>query len=126
MIVPIENPLEVVSGARAKLGAPIEVDLDGRGIRSLERIGSAYLVVAGPPADIGSFALYRWSGQARGAAPQAIRARLGALRPEALFEVPGTADVQILSDDGGVEKNGVRCKDRPPDERSFRSITVRP
>ncbi len=126
LIVPIENPREVVAGARARLGAPIEIDLGGRGIRSLERVGSSYLVVAGPPADEGSFALYRWSGEARSAPSPVSGARLGTLRPEALFEVPGTPGVQMLSDDGGVKENGIRCKDRPKEEQSFRSIIVRP
>ena len=49
LIVPLNNPASVVEGARAELGDPIELDLEGRGIRSLELVGTTYLVVAGPP-----------------------------------------------------------------------------
>jgi len=52
-----------VGCCRARFGAPIELDLDRRGIRSIERVGAAYLIVADPSADRGSFALFRWSGQ---------------------------------------------------------------
>ena len=123
LVVPIENPRELLSRKPAKLGQPIELPLDGRGIRSIERVGSHYLIVAGPPADEGSFALYRWSGKA-GDKPVPLAVDLQTLRPEALFQVPGTKSVQILSDDGGVEVGGVTCKKLPQAQRSFRSITV--
>ena len=123
LVVPIENPRELLSRKPAKLGKPIELPLDGRGIRSIERIGSHYLIVAGPPADEGSFALYRWSGKA-GDKPVPLAVDLQTLRPEALFQVPGTKSVQILSDDGAVEVGGVKCKKLPQAQRSFRSITV--
>ena len=125
LIVPLENPDEVVmNGARARLGAASQLDLGGRGIRSIERVGDIYLIVAGPPADAGTFALYRWSGKAGEAAAPMPGTALGTLRPEALFAVPNTRRIQILSDDGGIETNGVACKDRLAIERSFRSITI--
>jgi len=126
LIVTLENPSEVVAGARARLGAPFELDLGGLGIRSIERIGSSYLVVAGPPADTGSFALYRWSGAAGAPATRVTAIAFDSLRPEALLGIPGTPSVQILSDDGGVKTDGIECKDRPVAERAFRSITIKP
>jgi len=126
LVVPLENPGEVIKGARAKLGAPHELDLGGRGVRSIERVGTGYLIVAGPPADGGSFALYRWSGRAGEGAQALTGIMLGTLRPEALFALPGTTSVQLLSDDGGVEVNGVDCKDRPAAVQSFRSVTLQP
>ena len=48
LIVPLNNPAGVVEGARAELGDPIELDLEGRGIRSIELVGTRYLVIAGP------------------------------------------------------------------------------
>jgi hypothetical protein len=86
LLVPLLNPAAVVAGEQAaRLGQAIELDLGDRGIRSIERVGSAYLIVAGPPADSGSFRLFRWSGAA-GDAPQAlIDVDLQDLRPEALF-----------------------------------------
>ena len=126
LIVPIANPREVVLGtARAAIGSPVELDLGGRGIRSIERVAGAYLVVAGPPADDGDFALYRWSGAA-GDAPQRIDVALGTLRPEALYAIPGTRRVQLLSDDGGIEIGGTACKDLPAARRSFRGLVITP
>ena len=126
LIVPLLNPREVVTGHRAKLGAGIELDLGGRGIRSIERVGKAYLVVAGPVADTGSFALYRWTGQAKQKPALLPQIDFKTLRPEALFAVPNTATVQVLSDDGGVLTDDVECKKRPPAERSFRSVVIKP
>ena len=54
-----------VGGCRAHFGTPIELDLGQRGVRSIERVGAAYLIVAGSSADRGSFALFRWSRQSR-------------------------------------------------------------
>lgn len=123
LVVPIENPRELLAGKPARFGTPLELPLEGRGIRSIERIGSGYLIVAGPPADEGSFALYRWSGKAHDK-PAAIAADLQTLRPEAVFEVPGTNSVQILSDDGGLMVNGVACKKLPAAQRAFRSLMI--
>lgn len=126
LVVAIDNPAAAIEGQRARIGAVSELALDGRGIRSLERTGSGYLVVAGPTGDEGRFALYRWSGVA-GQAP-ALRPDVDfkTLRPEALFVLPDSQDVQLLSDDGGVKTAGVECKALPVAQRSFRSITVRP
>ena len=125
VVVPLRNPAEVVAGKRAQFDAPLALDLGGRGIRSMERVGTGYLIVAGPPADEGSFALYRWSGRAGDAAKPMPSVDLGSLRPEALFEIPGGA-VQLLSDDGGVEVGGVACKKLPQGKRGFRSLELKP
>lgn len=124
LIVPLENPEGMIRGEAARLGAPLMLDLDGRGIRSIERRGSSHLLVAGPAADRGEFALYRWSG--RGAdQPVALRnVDLSDLRPEALFAIPGGSEVQVLSDDGGVRDGGKACKDRKPSRQSFRSVVI--
>lgn len=127
LIVPLENPKDLIKGKKAKFGLPITLDLKGRGIRSIELVsGSGYLVVAGPTADNGSFALLRWSGTS-GAAAQAVpQVEFENFRPEALFAIPDTDTVQILSDDGGANMDGMRCKDREKSRQSFRSMTVKP
>lgn len=127
LIVPLENPKDLIKGKKAKFGLPIRLDLKGRGIRSIELVsGSSYLVVAGPTADNGSFSLLRWSGKS-GAAAQAVpQIEFENFRPEALFAIPDTDTVQILSDDGGVNMDGMRCKDREKSTQSFRSMTVKP
>jgi len=126
IVIPLDNPADVVtSGARAQFGAAYEFDFGGRGIRSLERVGGSYLIVAGPIAEQGTFALYRWSG-VRGEAPKALEVDLGTLRPEALIAIPHSAEIQLLSDDGGVETDGVTCKDLEFAKQSFRSVILTP
>lgn len=124
LLVPLDNPEAVVSGKASRIGAPILLDLGGRGIRSIELGASATFFVTGAPDDSGGFALYRWSGKADEVPALVKDIDFGSLRPEALFEVPASNQLQILSDDGGVETGGVACKDRPAAGQSFRSVTV--
>jgi hypothetical protein len=126
LVIPLLNPGEVIAGSRARFAAPIELDLGQRGIRSIERIGSSWLIVAGPTADRGRFALYRWSGQAGDAATPVAGVDLKDLRPEALFALPGSGQVKLLSDDGGIKMAGVECKELPATRQTFRSLTLTP
>lgn len=124
LLIPLDNPDEVIAGQHARFGQPLELDLGQRGIRSIERIGNSYLIVAGPTGDKGSFTLFRWSGE-RGNAPIPISAAdLKDLRPEALFAIPGGNRVQLLSDDGGVVIGGIECKKMPAAEQTFRSLNL--
>lgn len=125
IVIPLLNPAELVDGqGPARFGTVIRLDLGGRGVRSIERVGSGYLIAAGPPADVGTFALFRWSGKAADA-PTPVKAELGTLRPEALFAWPD-GQVTLLSDDGGVMVGKKACKDAAPAKRSFRALDVRP
>ncbi|MGH6645367.1 DUF3616 domain-containing protein [Aquabacterium sp.] len=122
LLVPLENPSEVIDhGARARFGQAIQLDLGRRGIRSIDWVGSSYLIVAGPTADKGTFALYRWSGDA-GQAPVLVKGvDFKGLHPEALFAVPGMQGVQVLSDDGQRKHRGLACKVLPRGWQGFRS-----
>ena len=93
-------------------------------MRSLERVGNGYLVAAGPAADDGTFALFRWTGKP-GEAPVALKVELGTLRPEALFAWPD-GQVTLLSDDGGIKVGKQACKDADKAKRSFRALDVKP
>jgi hypothetical protein len=126
LLIPLENPGEVIAGRPARFGTPIELDLGRRGIRSIERVGDSYLIAAGPTADSGSFALFRWSGRPGDAASPLTGIKLDDLRPEALFAIPHTSQVQLLSDDGGVTIDGVKCKKLPASRQTFRSLIVTP
>jgi len=127
LLIPFENPAEVVEHARhARFGPPIELDLGRRGVRSIELVGDVYYLVAGPTADKGSFALYRWSGRAGDPAQPLTGIDLASLRPEALFALPGNTRLQLLSDDGGVRIGGRECKDFPKARQAFRSLVVEP
>lgn len=124
LVVPLENPQEVIEGKVARFGAAIQLNLANRGIRSIERIGSSYLIVAGPAADIGSFSLYRWSGDAAQSPVILDNADFKGLRPEAMFAIPGSNKVQFLSDDGQRLIGGVECKRLDKSKQSFRSLIV--
>ena len=126
LLIPLDNPEQVIEGQRARFGPAIELDLGQRGIRSIERIGTGYLIVAGPTGDKGTFALYRWSGQRQDTPTPLTGTDLKNLRPEALFAVPGSQQAQILSDDGGVPVDGAECKRLPAEGQGFRSETITP
>lgn len=113
LIVPVFNFTTLAISNRppgaALFGAPIEMDLFGRGIRSLEGSASNYLIVAGPaggqadhyPQD---FRLYTWSGNPADQ-PQQRAADLSGLNPEGIAELPPPAwtaatQFQIISDNG--------------------------
>jgi hypothetical protein len=153
LIVPVLNIAELINlgggpAGTARFGTPIQLDLGGRGIRSIERNSAGdYLIVAGPsgaasgaaPAD---FRLYRWSGAASDA-PLLLNADLssllgGAGSPEAIVEVPAnltaTSNLQLLVDDGDTiwYANGVISKDLETTSgygkplQKFRSLQLSP
>ncbi|GJD51016.1 hypothetical protein OPKNFCMD_3767 [Methylobacterium crusticola] len=136
MVVAFENPGEVVaSGAAPRLGAPVTLDLKGRGIRDIAYVPAAksYYVVAGPSGGGGEpFDLYRWSGEA-GAAPTRVPGAAAAFaaipdfQPEAVLPNAAGDRVQVLSDDGdAVLKDGSKdqkCEDAKR-QRRFRSVVL--
>ncbi len=125
LLLQLENPQDVVQGKRARFGPPIALDLGGKGIRSIERRGTAYFLVAGPPGPGKDFGVYRWSGQVAAAPTPVNVPELRGLNPEALFfDHAGT--MHILSDDGKDQPGGAKCKKLAKGERQFRHIAVPP
>lgn len=140
LIVPVLNftTLAISNGppGAALFGPPIEMDLYGRGIRSLEGSASNYLIVAGPaggqadhyPQD---FRLYTWNGNPADQ-PQQRAADLSGLNPEGIAELsppPWTAATQFqLITDGGTAVyygDDVAAKSLPVvNFRKFRSDRV--
>jgi hypothetical protein len=55
----------------------------------------------------------------RGQAAPVALLDLGSLRPEALFEVPGTHELRLLSDDASISTAGLACDERPPGAEGF-------
>lgn len=127
LLVPIENPKEVILGKKTKIGMPIEIVLDGRGIRSIEfsQERDLYFIVAGPYGDVGSFALYTWSGRP-GNEPEIIEGvDLGTLNVEAIYFAPGDKmHLQAISDDGDRKINGKDCKKVDRKAQSFRAMSL--
>lgn len=134
LIVPVLNIDTLVTGATpdsrpqgsASFGAPIFLDLGGRGIRSLDRNDAGqYIITAGSAGDTGpapnDFRLYRWTGNALDA-PVDLGADLAAQDIgggsfESLAEVPATLGagtiLQALLDNGDSTfyGDGIAAKD---------------
>jgi hypothetical protein len=105
LIVPLVNPADVLTGRRARFGAPLELDLGGLGIRDMVYLPHAqqYLVLAGPFGP-GKGRIYTWSGQASDAPKPVKGIDLAGWNPEAcLFYPSEPSKVQILSDDGAAK-----------------------
>lgn len=119
LVILLRNPEQVIAGGPAVFGEALRLDLGGLAIRSIELVGAAYMIVAGPHADHGEFALYQWSGDARQKPVRLAHQEFGTVRPEALFAIPGTRKVQILSDDGGDH-----VKELAQEKQTFQSVTV--
>lgn len=125
IVVPLTNPADVVAGAaRPRFGTPERLDLGKRGIRSIDRVGDRYVIIAGPfgdggPVEGGDFAIYTWSGPGGSAPKRETGVTLGDLRPEAMF---GAAkEVYLLSDDGTKA-----CKDLPDqNQKTFRGLAIK-
>jgi hypothetical protein len=120
LIVPLQNPAAVSKGKPAVFGTPILLDLGGRGVRSLERVGDRYLIVAGPIDDGDDFRIYGWAGPQTTVVTELPKAVLGDLHVEALFALG--QDVYVLSDDG--KRDGIECDARPT--KSFRGLRIKP
>ena len=113
LIVVVTNftKLAISRGApgSTRFGAPIELDLGGRGIRSIEGNSSGYVIIAGPPGVAtgnppSDFRLYTWTGKANDA-PQERDTDLSGFNPEGIVQLPtgsrtSNSLVEILSDNG--------------------------
>lgn len=139
LVVPLLNLSALLTGlsSTASFGAPIELDLGGRGIRSMTRnANDEYLILAGPPASTGSFALYLWDGNA--ASPPVLlatdvdaRALEADASPEGLLGMADSLDactrVRVLMDGGDtiLYGDGLSAKRHPVTRfRKFRSDSV--
>jgi hypothetical protein len=142
IVAELTNPAQLIKDSPSKpaLGKVFELDLEGRGIRSIELVSESkgYLLVAGPfdggdsfPASKPRFALYRWPSL--GAAPQRLDVSFPTdFGPEALYQVPSagaaTASTSttwaFLSDDGDRMIGADTCKKAPEKTRRFHRATI--
>lgn len=130
LLVPLRNPRAIIDdGAAPVFGDPIQLDLGGRGIRSLEQVGDEVLVAAGPygtavtSSVLPAFALFRWSGKATEGAAFVSALDAGTFRPEALFFDTQTQELVLLSDDGDEQVGDSACKEKsvPVSSKAFRA-----
>jgi len=143
LIVPVQNYAALIAGTatQATFGAPIELELGGRGIRSIDKgTDGNYLIVAGPagaasPDVDRNFALFAWDGNAN-SAPVELSNDLDKLRAasggsfESTVEVAGPVkagtQVQLLLDNGDTLWDGkTASKDLPPADQKFDGFVVR-
>ncbi len=140
LIVPVTNFTTIVdSGAgsgSAAFGTPIQLNLAGRGIRSLECNANGCILIGGAADGGGNFALYTWSGNA-GDAPELRAADSTALSTggsfESFAELPAgnfmgangdTLTLQLVTDNGDTVwyGNGTASKDlAETNQQKFRS-----
>jgi hypothetical protein len=124
LLIPLENPEQVITGQRAKFGEPILLPLDGLGVRDIAFWKNQYLIVGGSVDGRGHSALYRWDGKS--AAPKKVDwFKLENFNPEALIVYPGRDAFQVLSDDGTRRIGTETCKNlHDAKQRRFRSVWV--
>jgi Protein of unknown function (DUF3616) len=136
LILPLTNPLDLIQKnekeIKAIFGKPIELDLGGLGIRSIEywQAYQNYLIIAGAYDSSEQFGLYWWSGNCQDT-PQKIESinLPDDFRPEAVLFYPNLENkFQILSDDGSIIRvDGKECKEIKDEnhcEKYFRSLWI--
>ncbi|MES2572655.1 MAG: DUF3616 domain-containing protein [Verrucomicrobiota bacterium] len=126
LLIPLLNPNEVVQGANARFGDPIEIDLGGLGIRSIDFQAGRYLIIAGPIESVGASRLYEWNGKDQ---PKLVEGIVFTrINPEGVvFDgKDGTKEYFVVSDDGNVPIDGINCKYLEDDsKKQFRAKLFR-
>lgn len=100
LLVPLENPKEIMAGQPVRLGEPILLDLDTLGIRDLAWSGREWFCIAGRSGGGGTARLYRWQPGDTGAV-RIDHTGFKLANPEALTVVgpPESPRLLVLSDD---------------------------
>ncbi len=128
LLVPLLNPSELIQGRRARFGEPIQLDLGGYGIRSIDRDKDNYLIIAGSHDNDGESRAYAWAGGAS-IPVHMTGVRFPGLNPEGLAysNEHGQTEFFILSDDGTLKIDGEDCKRiKNPAFRQFRGYELLP
>jgi len=124
LLIPLENPEAVaIEGDDPVFGEPLRLDLDGRGVRSIERLGdTGYLIAAGSPAGRAD-RVYFWSGSAD-AAPGLVATL--ELNVEGIAYHAEGRRLILVSDDGARLVQGAPCKSTPDvADRRFSTRSVK-
>ncbi|MHC5100452.1 MAG: hypothetical protein ACYSOG_01295, partial [Planctomycetota bacterium] len=133
LVIPLANPeAMVLSGADPNLEAPLFIDLDDLGIRSMEYSPSfgEYLIIAGSHQggdDEPVQYLYNYDFTVQ---DRDKLATFTGITPEAIFQFPDANDINLLSDDGtriiDTPSGPVTNKDLPREQRTYRTRTIKP
>ena len=139
LLIPLTNAEDVIlKSAKPLLGDPIYLNLDKRGIRSVEysAFHNKYFIIGGPIDNEMQSALYSWSGD-KELLPKLLKL-FPDMNPEAIAVQDNSAKLHIFSDDGNVKykvsqeetneklSNGFSsCKSlKNSNKKRFRSITI--
>lgn len=106
----------------ATIGAPIELDLGGRGIRDMIRLSNGnYVIIAGSYDGTAVGAIYKWTGNATDTPTQISSMDISALNVEGVLPVNAAGvlledRLQVISDDGDnvFYADGAAAKDLGP------------
>jgi Protein of unknown function (DUF3616) len=128
IVIPLDNPAEVLDGSKPAFGQARLLDLKGRGIRSIEWINNTYVIVGGPHGEAKKskierpFALFTWSGRDSDNKPDRIKnvTMPKKFSPEGVFALPGSSMMMLLSDDGDLND----CKEVDKAQKTFRALTL--
>lgn len=126
LIVPLLNPRAVIDGAEPRLGDPIQLDLDGLGIRDMVWTDKGCFIIGGPTSGKPQGKVFLWDAVST-TSRQVARVRGQNFNPEAfvLFDSPDTAKALLLSDDGTRRIDGCPCKElKDEGRRRFRAAWV--
>ena len=139
LLIPLKNAEDVIlKSAKPLLGDPIYLNLDKRGIRSVEysSFHNKYFIIGGSIDNEMQSALYSWSGD-KEFLPKLLKL-FPDMNPEAIAVQDNSAMLHIFSDDGNVKykvsqeetneklSNGFSsCKSlKNINKKRFRSITI--
>jgi hypothetical protein len=126
LIVPLENPAELVEGKRARFGDPLLVELGGLGIAAINASGGRYLIAARSYDGRGASSLYEWNG--RDTRTRRIDCPpLAGLNAEGMefFNEGSVERLFVVSDDGTVKVGRKECKRlKDPYMKQFRAVVI--
>jgi hypothetical protein len=123
LFISLDNPDQVIAGARPRLGNPQLLDLDQRGVRGLGSHGNTVVIAAGAHDTEPRPFLYTWNPGSTATEPLALGS-LADLTPESV-EFLSDSRLVLVSDDGSVKIGKRECKKlKKPEQKQFRAVTA--
>ena len=140
LLLPVTNFASLPGAAMgsANFGSPIQLDLGGRSLRSMEFTTNGWIIIAGPAGTVTDFKLYTWSGSVTDS-PELRNADLNTLDTggsfEGIVEMPSVpfmgaagdaVQIQLMSDLGAtmIYNDGTENKDQRREWKKFRTDVV--
>ncbi len=126
LVLTLTNPEKIILGEKPQWLAPIELDLNGLGVRGLSSWHGDYWVIAGAVNQPQKSQLYRWAG-GKGVAQLAEVDMPADFNPEGFFTPEDRSRFMVISDDGTRQIQGVDCKKlKDPSQKQFRGLWLKP